>query len=110
MSDFIQSGEGLATTCGTTYSGGLCDTPQFIDISFPRPYRFTPKVSVAYARLIENTSCLGGAVDAVYAKAVNVTQTGFRLYAAASPSGSVCGAAYDGWWYYANASWLAVGR
>lgn len=67
-------------------------------------------MTVGYARLVENASCLGGAVDAVYTKAVNVTSTGFRLYAAASPAGAVCGAPYDGWWYYAYATWTAIGR
>lgn len=100
--------EVLTDTCGGTSSGdGLCDQPYYKDVVFTQPFAAPPHIVVSAAHVLEDPACAGGATDAVYALAQNVTETGFRLVASGSPAAN-SGCSNNGLWGQATANWMAV--
>lgn len=103
----IQAGEALPTSCSSIDGGGFCFAPYYIDITFPTPFNTVPIVAASFERMFSPNGCLAGSADAVHAAVTNITTTGFRLWAGASPVPGYCGP-HDNSWYYAYAMWIAT--
>lgn len=107
VGSYPQGGTALASNCsGNTLPGGFCDASYYVDIVFPQPYTYVPTVLSWFVSLPASSGCLNGATDLIYSNVSNVTQTGFRLWAAASPVTGDC-PPYDSDDYPAIAGWVA---